>query len=280
MSRIEEALERANKLRGVHNSEAPAEKTASLPVDDVFKSEAEISVDNPYLVTVTEPDLPVTEEYRKLKSMVVKLTTRGDFLNTLVVTSSLAAEGKSITALNLAVSLAQEYDHTVLLVDADLRKPSLHEMLGTETPIGLVDCLTDGVDVGEAIIKTGIGRLSLLPAGKRIDNPVELLLSSKLKQLIREVKHRYADRYVIIDTPPLLPFAEVHSLCSISDGVIFVVREGHTPVGDIKESLGMLKDTHVLGVVFNAVEISPMENHYRHYYYNRYKKRGGGNGKK
>jgi protein-tyrosine kinase len=280
MSRIEEALERANKLRGVHGSEVPAEKTASAPVGDVSGTGPEVNVDNPYLVTITEPDLPVTEEYRKLKSMVVKLTTRGGFLNTLTVTSSLAAEGKSITAMNLAVSLAQEYDHTVLLVDADLRKPSLHEMLGIEAPIGLVDCLTNGVDVGEAIIKTGLGRLSLLPAGRKIDNPVELLLSNKLKQLIKEIKHRYADRYVIIDTPPLLPFAEVHSLCAVSDGVIFVVREGHTPVGDIQESLEMLKDTQVLGVVFNAVELAPMENHYRHYYYRRYYDREGGNGKK
>jgi protein-tyrosine kinase len=280
MSRIEEALERANKLRGVQSSEAPAEKTASAPVDDVSRTGPEISVDSPYLVTITEPDLPVTEEYRKLKSMVVKLTTRGDFLNTLTVTSSLAAEGKSITALNLAVSLAQEYDHTVLLVDADLRKPSLHEMLGIEAPIGLVDCLTNGVDVGEAIIKTGLGRLSLLPAGRKIDNPVELLLSSKLKQLIREVKQRYSDRYVIIDTPPLLPFAEVHSLCAVSDGVIFVVREGHTPMSDVQESLGMLKDTRVLGVVFNAAELAPMDNHYRHYYYRRYYNREGDNGKK
>jgi protein-tyrosine kinase len=290
MSRIEKALERANELRGVHNSEAPAEKTASAPADAVIRTgpelsadspaRPELSADSPYLVTITEPELPVTEEYRKLKSMVVKLTTRGDFLNTLIVTSSLAAEGKSITALNLAVSLAQEYDHTVLLVDADLRKPSLDRMLGIEAPIGLVDCLTDGVDVGKAIINTGLGRLSLLPAGRKVDNPVELLLSSKLKQLVREVKHRYSDRYVIIDTPPLLPFAEVHSLCAVTDGVIFVVREGHTPIGDIQESLGMLKDTRILGVVYNAVELAPMENHYRHYYYRRYHEREGGNGKK
>jgi protein-tyrosine kinase len=288
MSRIEKALERANQLRGVEDSGAAAERysgasakeTVAAPSADVWGTGADIKVDNPYLVTINRPDLPVTEEYRKLKSMVVKLTTRGGFLNALTVTSSLSAEGKSITALNLAVSLAQEYDHTVLLVDADLRKPSLHEMLGIEAPVGLVDCLTKGLDVGEALIKTGLGRLSLLPAGERIGNPVELLLSRKLKQLIREVKHRYSDRYVIIDTPPLLPFAEVHSLCAVSDGVILVVREGHTPVGDIQESLDMLKDTHVLGVVFNAAEPSPMENHYRHYYYRRHYNHEDGNGKK
>lgn len=267
MSRIEEALEKANKLRGVHNSEATAEKTASAPVDDVFKTEPPISVDNPYLVTVTEPDSPVAEEYRKLKSMVVNITKRGNFQNTLMVTSTIGGEGKSLTALNLAITLSQEYDHTVLLVDADLRQPSIHRYLGMDPQKGLSDCLSNGKDIGSVLVKTGIGKLVVLPSGSRVSNPVELLSSNKMKELVKELKHRYADRYIIIDTPPVLPFAEAHAIGSVVDGVIFVVKERHASLNNIKDALGMFKHANILGVVYNDVDIERVDNYYQYYYH-------------
>jgi len=270
MSRIEEALEKANKLRGVDNSEATTEKTTekttSAPVDDVFRAAPSISVDDPYLVTVTEPDSPVAEEYRKLKSMVVNITKRGNFQNTLMVTSTIGGEGKTLTALNLAITLSQEYDHTVLLVDADLRQPSIHRYLGMDPQKGLSDCLSNGKDIGSVLIKTGMGKLVVLPSGSRVSNPVELLSSNKMKELVKELKHRYADRYVIIDTPPILPFAEAHAIGSVVDGVIFVVRERHASLNNIKDALGMLKDTNVLGVVYNDVDVEGVDNYYQYYY--------------
>lgn len=265
MSRIEEALEKANKLRGVHNSEAPTEKTTSASVDDIFKTEPPISLDNPYLVTITDPDSPVTEEYRKLKSMVVNITKRGNFLNTLMVTSTIGGEGKSLTALNLAITLSQEYDHTVLLVDADLRRPSIHRYLDMDHHKGLSDCLSNGKDVGSVLIKTGIGKLVVLPSGSRVSDPVELLSSNKMKELVKELKHRYADRYIIIDTPPILPFAEAHAIGSVVDGVIFVVKERHASLNNIKDALGMLKNANILGVVYNDVDSERFGNYYQYY---------------
>jgi len=279
MSRIEEALEKANKLRGAQNSGAGIEETASVSAGDVFVTEVEtpIRINNPYLVTVTEPDSPATEEFRKLKSLVVSITKKGSFLNTLMVTSTVGGEGKSLTAVNLALTLAQEYDHTVLLVDADLRQPSIHNYLGIQPQKGLSDCLLNGTDIGSALIKTGIGKLMFLGSGTRISNPVELLSSNKLKEVVKELKHRYADRYVIIDTPPILPFAEAHAIGAVVDGVIFVVKERHARLNNVKDALTMLKDTNILGVVYNAVDIEPFDNHYYYKYYNRYnKKRGNG----
>jgi protein-tyrosine kinase len=267
MSRIEEALEKANKLRGEHNSEATTEITASAPVNEIFKTEPSISIDNPYLVTVTEPDSPVAEEYRKLKSMVVNITKRGNFQNTLMVTSTIGGEGKTLTALNLAITLSQEYDHTVLLVDADLRQPTIHRYLGMDPEKGLSDCLSNGKDIGSVLIKTGMGKLVVLPSGSRVSNPVELLSSNKMKELVKELKHRYADRYVIIDTPPILPFAEAHAIGSVVDGVIFVVKERHASLNNIKDALGLLKDTNVLGVVYNNVDIEGVDNYYQYYYH-------------
>lgn len=280
MSRIEQALEKANKHREKQDIDSTLSAGPPAASLDSFETSEEVNPQNPHLVTAAQPASPIAEEYRKLKSMVVKLTTGGNFLNTLMVTSTLAGEGKSLTALNLAVTLAQEYDHTVLLIDADLRQPSLHKLLGIEAPLGLSECLRNGTDISKALIKTGIGKLVFLPAGKQISNPVELLLSKKLKDLLAEVKHRYADRYVIVDTPPLLPFAEVHSLSSLVDGVIFIVREGHAPVVNIREALGMLKDANILGAVYNDVEIDRFDSHYQYNYYRRYYHRDGGNGKK
>ncbi len=279
MSRIERALEKANLVRDREEPVLPGQSTGQADISDVFVTDHTILPKNPYLVTLNEPDSPIAEEYKKLKSMIVKMTKQGKFQNTLMVTSTIAEEGKSLTAMNLAITFACEYDHTVLLVDADLRRPSLSNLLGIETSLGLSDCLLNGVDVKDVLVKTGIGKMVFLPPGNHVADPVELLLSRRMQELLGEIKHRYADRYVIIDTPPVLPFAEVHSLASIVDGLIYVVREGMAPLNGIKEALGMIKGCNILGFVFNGVELDAMDDYHRYYNYRRYYKRGG-NGKK
>jgi protein-tyrosine kinase len=276
MSRIENILAKATMMREGKEAQAVRNDTVNDPArttpQEVFSSEVSLQIGNPCLVTITDPGSPISEEYKKLKSMILKLTNSGSFRNTLMVTSAASGEGKSITALNLAVTLAQEYDHTVLLVDTDLRKPSTANYLGIEAELGLSDCLTSGIDVGDALVKTGIGKLVVLPAGKRIDNPVELLSSGRMQSFVKELKNRYPDRYVIFDTPPVLSFAEAHALGSIVDGVIFVVREGCASMSNIKEALNLLKNTNILGIVYNSVEISKFDSNYRYgaYKYNHY----------
>lgn len=262
MSRIERAIEKATRMQAAQGGalapEAPprARKDAAA-VGDVA----------PHLVTLRDPDSPVSEEYRKLRSMVVRLTKQGGFKNTLMVTSSLGGEGKSITALNLAVALSQEVDHTVLLIDADLRKPSLHVYLDVPSEAGLAECLMDGLHVGAAMMSVGEGHLSLLPAGRSVKNPTEILASHRMRGLMEEVKHRYADRYVIIDAPPVLPFAETMSMSSMVDAVLFVAREGVASVEDIRNSLDNLKDSTVLGIVYNDARIERSFGHYYRYSY-------------
>jgi exopolysaccharide/PEP-CTERM locus tyrosine autokinase len=273
MSRIEEALEKAARLRNCRGVANLAEKAPPVPAP--FKAshticypvtDRPLPLDSPMLVTATDPHSSTAEEYRKLKSVLVSLTRQDDFRNTLMVTSSVSGEGKSITALNLAISLAQEYDNTVLLVDADLRKPSLHEYFGLEPKLGLADCLQDGIDPGEALIRTGIGKLTLFPAGKTVRNPVELFSSQRTTELFQEMKHRYPDRYIIIDTPPALLFAETLSLSSLVDGVVFLVREGLTSVQNITDALTALKGAPILGMVYNDVCQDGINNRYGYYY--------------
>jgi len=273
MSRIENAMERAMKLRQcavsrteVHKSFQRSSIVHTAPSGAEVKNK--ISTDCPYLVTLNDPNSPVSEEYRKLKSILVKMTEGDDFKNTLMVTSSIPGEGKSITTLNLAISLAQEYDHTVLLVDADMRRPSVHRYLNIERKKGLAECLMGEADLSEAIIPTGIGKLSVVTVGCTPPNPVELMTSKKMKDLLEELKCRYHDRYIIFDTPPILPFAETLALAHLVDGVVFVVKEQLATQANIKDALDALKGCDVLGIVYNDTNIA--HNLERYYSYRDY----------
>ena len=276
MSRIERALEKAAGQRSVGAPSSAESPLTSRPEAAVLRPghclprpEKGIKVDNPLLVAVNDPNSPAAEEYRKLKSSLVKLTKMDEFHNTIMVTSAIAGEGKTLTSLNLALSLAQEFDHTVLLIDADLRRPSIHRYLGIEAERGLSDCLTTELDPGEVLINTGVGKLVVLPAGKDVRNPVELFTSQRLSALLLEIKHRYPDRYVVIDTPPVLPFAETRHLSHLVDGTVFVIKEDEVSVDGVKEALEALRGANLLGIVYNEARIDRLDDRY-YYYSSRY----------
>ncbi|WP_045221313.1 XrtA-associated tyrosine autokinase [Desulfonatronum thioautotrophicum] len=287
MSRIEEALEKAARLRDDQAATQPAESTVpptssgtmqqpqaaplvSPPAPpEAFTSDgASLNITNATLVSATDPQSPIAEEYRKLKEMIIKLTRSDQTKNTLMITSAMSGEGKTTTALNLAISLAQEYDHTVLLIDADLRKPSIMRYLDktVEHGPGLTECLLDDAPVSEVLVKTGIGKLVILPSGRVAPNPGELFSSKKLRDLIREMKHRYQDRYIIIDTPPVLPFAETRTLSGIVDGVIVVVKSGLSTVENIQDACEAMRGANILGLVYNHARPDSLSSSYAYYY--------------
>lgn len=264
-------MEKAAQMRNgaptaVVAEEKPPGEGAPLPRQAASRT-ITINSNNRLLATISEPHSAVSEQYRKLKSALVRLTNEDRFRNLLMVTSAIAGEGKSLTAANLAISMAQEYDLTVLLIDADLRRPSIHHLLGFEQTIGLSDCLQDGIDIGDAIIKTNISKLSVISAGREVEKPLELFASKKMQELMAEIKHRYKDRYVIIDTPPLLPFAETRSLARIVDGIVFVIHEGITPQESVIEAREVLKGCPILGVVLNnSTTLNTETSQYSSYY--------------
>lgn len=288
MSRIEKALEKAREKRDSENVDSDTASREEIPAakkphkveniqDEAFASIPRPEIDSPFLVAASDPASPVTEQYRKLKSLLVKLTKRGTEQNCMMITSTVGGEGKTLTALNLAVTLAQEYDHTVLLIEADVRRPTILRYLGLENEkgIGLTDCIQHNVDVGETLIKTGIGKLTVMPAGAPVSNPVELFSSHRMREVIAEVKNRYPDRFVIVDTTPLLPFAEPHYLASIVDSIVFVVRQNYTPFDKVKEALASVKNHNLLGVVCNDMDAGMIGNGYYGYYgYYGYKRSG------
>jgi protein-tyrosine kinase len=279
MSRIEKALEKAANLRNssgagsiIKEGEAkasvqPIRPHALPPSPPMEESELVRRIENPLLATLCDPHSPVSEEYRKLKSVVTAFARQDGFRNVIMVTSSVSSEGKSLTSLNLAITLAQEMDHTVLLVDADLRKPSIQGYLGMEPTKGISDYLNGDFSLSDLLIKTGIGRLTLLPAGTPLKNPVELFSSRKMNGFITEIKNRYHDRFIIIDTPPVLPFAETRSLCAIADGVLFVIREGQASPENIVEAIKALDSSKLIGSVYNDATMASMNGRDHYYYY-------------
>jgi exopolysaccharide/PEP-CTERM locus tyrosine autokinase len=188
--------------------------------------------------------------------------------NLILVTSSIAGEGKTFTAINLALSIAQERDHTVLLVDCDIAKRGTSRMLGLDDKPGLVDVLEDEkFSVDDAILRTDVPELCFVPAGKNHDFVAELLASQKMSNLVNEISSRYQDRIIIFDGQPILPTPETQILTGLVGQVVFVIETGKTPQAVVEEALKMIPEEQATGIVMNKSEgMSGRSEHYYGYY--------------
>ncbi len=200
----------------------------------------------------------LAEEMRQIKRAVLKnafaeAPMRVDDANLVMVTSSLPGEGKSFTAINLAISIAMELDRRVLLVDADVAKPSLHRYLGIAAERGLIDYLTDPHgQLSDYLLKTNIPKLTLLPAGSTHQYASELLASGRMRGLAGELRDRYPDRVVIFDSPPILLTNESRVLAGLAGQILMVVEAERTLQQTVKEALAAIEDEHkVIGLVLN-----------------------------
>lgn len=191
-----------------------------------------------------------TEVYRILRTRILH-RTRSSGSNTIMVTSALPDEGKTLTAINLAVSFAREFQHTVMLVDGDLRRQSVHKYLGCPGEKGLIDYLVDGVSFSELIAWPGIEKLTLVSGGRPYQESAEILGSPRMKELVTEIKGRYPERYIIFDAPPILSGADVLAFAPLVDRVVVVVRAGRTSMDDVRKALQCLPQEKILGLVLN-----------------------------
>ncbi|WP_370663316.1 XrtA-associated tyrosine autokinase [Massilia mucilaginosa] len=172
--------------------------------------------------------------------------------NLIVVTSALPGEGKTYCAINLAMSIAMEKDHTVLLVDADVARPSVLRTLGLAPGLGLMDILlNDDLSLSDVILKTNIPTLSLLPAGRNNKHATELLASHAMSKLLSEIANRYPDRIVIFDLPPLLLTTEAAVLAAQMGQVVMVVESETTTQRDVKEALLRLDNCARVDLICN-----------------------------
>ena len=215
--------------------------------------------------------LRLAEEYRVIKRPILKNAfNKGavpvDKGNLVVVTSSLEGEGKTYTALNLAMSIGMELDCTILLVDADLIMRSLTKTLGLENETGLVDILHDkNRDLGDSILATNIDRLKILPAGRATKHPTELLASSRMSKITEELSRRYPDRIILFDAPPILAATETASIMHHMGQVIVVVESSRTPTDVIKSCVEHIEDDKVVGMVLNKSRFHGKTGYYGGY---------------
>jgi len=169
-----------------------------------------------------------------------------------MVTSAFAGEGKSFCAINLAMSIAAERDTHVLLVDADVARPSLPRELGIESSRGLMDWLTDtSLDIGELVQPTNVDKLSILTAGRHHEQATEFLASESMGQLLDHLSDRYDDRIIIFDTPPLLITTEARVLAAYMGQIVMVVEAGRTSREAVKDALASIGSPEVVGMVLN-----------------------------
>ena len=267
--------------------EAPHQATGARPVDAAPTASAETLISRQVnidfallrargLITSDDERSALAEEYRMIKRPLLANAFGANPVkngNLIMVTSSLPGEGKSFTAINLAISIAMELDRTVLLVDADVAKPRLPEYLGFSAEHGLLDILRqDTRDLSNMILRTNIDKLSILPAGRTYARATELLASEAMDRLIAELANRYPDRIVLFDSPPLLATSEASVLASHMGQIVMVTEADKTPQNALREALTRLEGScDVIGMVLNK-SASQNVGGYGYYGYGSYAK--------
>jgi capsular exopolysaccharide synthesis family protein len=201
------------------------------------------------LVAALAPHALAAEQYRSLRTRIAS-SDHGHSRRVLLVTSPAQGDGKSVTAANLALTMAQEFNRRIVLVDADLRRPGVHLLFGLPARPGLAEVLSGATPLDEALVHLPDYQLTVLPAGGRVEGHAELLGSQGMRRVVDALRSRF-DR-VVIDTPPALPLADVAVLAPMTDGLLMVVRAGMTPRPLIERAIAACDDSRLLGLVLNG----------------------------
>jgi protein-tyrosine kinase len=298
MSRIHEALKKAEQERAIAQGGTTgfaATPVAEAPVyEELEPTPATPNLGMPDLggpfsletllartpLTTWNPDLHTmlfmngndsargTEEYRTLRSRLYHIREKMP-LKKLLVTSALPKEGKSFTAANLAQVMVRQHGRRALLIDADLRGPRLHQMLGTPQGPGLAEFLIGKADEASVIQRGPMEGMFFMPAGESIEDPAELVASSRLKVLLQRLEPVFD--WIIVDSPPVVPVSDASVLAKACDGVLMVVRSASTPSDMAQRARMEFPDQMLVGVVLNGTEHN--ETQYSRYYYETYEKK-------
>lgn len=235
----------------------PAAKTAETDSDGINVAYSQTRVLTPNAQRLKENRIISTftpgkwlESYRMLRTRCLQSMDAMGW-NTVAITSTSDKTGNSLTAANLAISIAMELDRTALLVDANFLNPAISKLFDIQTDDGLSDYLLHDKEISSMLINPGVERLVVLPAGKPMFNSTEMLHSPKMVRLVTELKSRYPSRIIIFDMPPILSHDDTLSFSPYVDCVLLVVEEGKTKIDELKHTASLLKDVNVLGTVFN-----------------------------
>lgn len=227
------------------------------------------------MVTPEAPHSPIANEFRVVKRPLLANAQGSQAAmvkngNLIMISSAMPGEGKSFSALNLAMSIAMEQDSTVLLIDADVANPTLLKLMGLPPAKGLMDVLTDKkVNLGDVLLRTNVPKLALLPAGTPHQRATELLASGAMAEMLDEMARRYKDRVLIFDSPPLLPTTESRVLASHMGQIVVVVEAEATTHGVLKSALAHLEGCPIVMTMLNKAPRSEVGQYYGYYGYAR-----------
>lgn len=270
-SLIEQAAQRLEQLRqaGVEMPEMPPpaaqmDEAVQNPVSEAQSAPLSRSVEidlaamsQAGIVSPNAPRSQIADQYRVIKRPLIRNAMgKGASAiahgNLIMVTSALPGEGKSFTAINLAMSIATELDNTVMLVDADVTSPSVMKVLGLPEGLGLLDLVQgESRDMARMLLKTNIDKLTILPSGTPHARATELLASDAMIRLLDEMARRYSDRIIIFDSPPLLLATEARVLASHMGQVVMVVQAGKTLQSDVRQALATIEACPVKLMLLN-----------------------------
>jgi protein-tyrosine kinase len=261
MGLIEQAAKRLEELRRAAGSASDAAR-GSVAAPAGHSRAARLTLDLAKLAAegFVTPELPrsrIADEFRVIKRpLIANAAGKGaapiKHGNLVMVTSAVPGEGKSFCALNLAMSIAMEQDRTVLLVDADVARPSLPRRLGVADSPGLLDVLNDdSVDLGQVLHHTNVEKLAFLSSGRQHARATEMLASDAMIDLLNELAARYSDRMVVFDSPPLLVTTEARVLASRVGQIVFVVDAESTLQSDVKRALAAIEPCPIKLMVLN-----------------------------
>lgn len=242
------ASSQAPKQHKAQRKTVPAPRSKKVHLDSARLEAAGV-------ITADGPRTKTTEEFRLIKRLVLskRCEEGARNANLIMVTSAVPGEGKTFVSLNLAMSIACEKDYRVLLVDADLSRPSIPSVMGFEAGKGLVEVLTDeSVELSDLLLRTDVDGLTILPSGRPHQLSTELLSSQRMANFVDELSRRYRDRIVIFDSPPVLATSEPSALAQHVGQIVFTVRAGQTSRSAVKAALEILGDCPNIGLVLNG----------------------------
>ncbi len=261
MERIKQALEKARQERHIRQESSPATPDPQFPPADGNSPETTqaVSIDMALLrekrIIAGMPPSAFTDAYNLMRTRILQSFKENGW-NTLGITSPGVSAGTSLTAINLAISIAREVDYTVLLVDANLRHPWMLEHLGLAHRKGLSDYLTGDISVTDLMFRLdNVDHLVVLPGGRPLSNSAEMLNSPKMIRLAEELKSRYRSRIIIYDLPPVLTSSDTLAFVPNVDAALIVVEEGATQKQELEQAIELLSITNIVGTILNKAEV-------------------------
>ncbi|MGE0127189.1 MAG: CpsD/CapB family tyrosine-protein kinase [Blastocatellales bacterium] len=246
------------RLREELSLHAVARASREIPIERLVTSRL-----HQRLIVLTEPTAPECEQYRTLRTQLFHAAEKRQ-TQIVVITSALAGEGKTSTTLNLALAVAQSKENRVLVIDGDLRRPNVATYLGMRPKVGLSEVLKGEVETLDSIVCLDEPELYVLPISRESANPTELLSSERFAETVRELRD-YFD-FILIDSPPVMPFADARLLSNHSDAVILVVRAEKAPYETVEKAVEVLPSGRILGVVLNDAQHIRETDYYDYYY--------------